>query len=116
MRRHLYFSAGATAVALGTVGIFLPLLPTVPFYILAAFCFGKCNPAWEAKMLAHPQFGPHIVAWRERRAIPRRGKILATLMLFGSGIGSLFLLPEPWRYIPISIAALFCIWMWTRPD
>lgn len=115
-RRHLWRAAGVAAFALGTAGIFLPLLPTVVFYILAAWCFGKSNPAWEARLLRDPRFGPHIVAWRERGAIARRGKIAATLALTVSAVVSLFLLRAPWRYVPAAAAVLVGSWIVTRPE
>jgi len=104
------------ALAAGTVGIFLPLLPTVPFYILAAFCFGKSNPAWEERLLRHPRFGPHIVAWREKGAIAPYAKRLAIGMLSLSAAVGLFALPLPWSLIPLAVAILSGAWIWTRPD
>ena len=78
MIRPLWTAAGVTSLVLGAIGAVLPLLPTVPFVILATFCFARGNPAWEAKLLAHPTFGPHIRNWRERGAISRKGKLAAT--------------------------------------
>src|SRR5690606_32415355 len=49
MRRQLYLAAGLASVALGAVGAVLPVLPTVPFLILAAFCFARSKPEWEAR-------------------------------------------------------------------
>jgi len=114
--RRAWFAGGMIALATGTIGIALPLLPTVPFYILAAFCFGKSNPVWEARMLAHPRFGPHIMAWRERGAISRFGKVAAITMLTGSAIGGWFLLPGHWAYVPAGIAIVCGSWIATRPS
>jgi uncharacterized membrane protein YbaN (DUF454 family) len=74
MRRLLYLSLGFASVALGAVGIVLPLLPTVPFMLLAAFFFARSSPRLEAWIVGHRRFGPHIRAWRERGAISRAGK------------------------------------------
>jgi uncharacterized membrane protein YbaN (DUF454 family) len=115
-RMRLWQAGGALAFAVGTAGIFLPLLPTVVFYIIAAFCFGKSNPAWEARLLAHPQFGPHIVAWRERGAIARAGKIAALLAMSGSAVVSLLVLHGPWRFAPAAVAVLVGGWILSRPD
>lgn len=115
-RRRLWRAAGLTAFGVGTVGIFLPLLPTVVFYIMAAFCFGKSNPAWEARLLRDRRFGPHIIAWRERGAIARAGKIAALLALTGSGIMGLVFLHGSWRFLPAAIAVLVGGWILSRPD
>jgi uncharacterized membrane protein YbaN (DUF454 family) len=70
VRRHLWTAAGLFFVGLGAVGAFLPLLPTVPFLLLAVFCFARGNPAWEQRLLDHPKWGPPLREWRTRRAIP----------------------------------------------
>lgn len=116
VKRPLYLLAGGLAVLLGVIGAFLPLLPTTPFLILAAWCFGRANPAWEARLLAHPTYGPQIRAWRERGAVPRRAKRLASALLLVSAAGGLWLLPAPWRYLPAGIGLLVGGWLWTRPD
>lgn len=115
-RRRLWQAAGLTAFGVGTVGIFLPLLPTVVFYIMAAFCFGKSNPAWEARLLRDRRFGPHIIAWRERGAIARAGKIAALLALTGSGIMGLVFLHGSWRFLPAAVTVLVGGWILSRPD
>ena len=115
LRRRIWQALGALAFAVGTIGIVLPLLPTVPFYILAAFCFGKGNPAWERRLLTHRTFGPHIRAWRERGAISRRGKIASIVMLAGSAAIGLYALPMPWALIPAGVAILTGSWISTRP-
>ena len=116
MIRPIYFSLGLLAFAAGFVGIFLPLLPTVPFMLLAAFCFSRSNPAWEARVLRDPRFGPAVVAWRERRAIPRYAKVLSTVMLAASGITTLLVLESPWRFAPVGVALVVLPWVWSRPD
>lgn len=74
MLRHFYLICGFSSLGLGAIGAFLPLLPTVPFMILAAFCFARSSPALEARLLEHRHFGPHIRRWREKGAISRRGR------------------------------------------
>lgn len=116
MVRILYLTGGITALILGFIGAFLPLLPTVPFVILAAFCFARSSPRFEAWLLDHPQFGPPIHAWRRNGAIPRYGKVISTVMLGGSGAIGLVLLPGYWRFVPITIAVISGLWIWSRPD
>jgi uncharacterized protein len=115
-RQWLWNAAGLAALATGTIGIVVPLLPTVPFYILAAFCFARGNRAWEARLLAHPRYGPPMLAWREKGAISRQGKTAATIAFAVSIAIGLWLLAWPWLLLPV-VAALLCLsWLWTRPD
>ena len=116
MRRHLYLIAGSISISLGLIGIFLPLLPTVPFMILAAFCFARSSPRLEAKLLDHPHFGPHIRSWRERGAISRRGKKAALAAFAFSALLALLLSPWPWYLLPIAAALVGGGWIWTRPE
>jgi uncharacterized membrane protein YbaN (DUF454 family) len=70
MRQALYLTGGFVALALGALGIFLPLLPTVPFMILAAFFFARSSPALEARLLDHQHFGAAGVSARPSRPSP----------------------------------------------
>ncbi|ODU67837.1 MAG: hypothetical protein ABT11_18875 [Novosphingobium sp. SCN 66-18] len=116
MGRHLWTGAGLAFVAIGAVGAFLPLLPTVPFLLLAAFCFAKGNPAWEQRLLDHPKYGPALRQWRERRAISRRAKKAALLaMAISVGITALTA-GWPWVLIPAAVMAISGTWIWTRAE
>ena len=113
--RHIYLGLGILAVLLGVIGIFLPLLSTVPFMLLAAFFFARSNPEWERRLIEHPQFGPHIVAWRERGAISARGKAFAVAGLTGSATMGFFFLHDYWRFGPLGVALICGTWILTRP-
>jgi uncharacterized membrane protein YbaN (DUF454 family) len=116
MTRPIYLALGVLAFATGFAGIFLPLVPTVPLMLLAAFCFGRSNPALERRLLEDPRFGPHIVAWRARRAIPRRAKWASTLLVGLGAIVSLLVLEGPWQFVGPAFGAVLLPWVWTRPD
>ena len=115
--RWLWRALAALALVLAAIGIVLPVLPTVPFLLLAAWAAGKGWPALEAWLLNHAHFGPSIRHWRERGAVPRRAKWAATLMMAASAV-MLALMPVP---IAIKIAvpavmAAVAIWLWRRPE
>jgi len=116
VRRLVYLGLGLASVALGAAGIVLPLLPTVPFMLLAAFFFARSSPRLEAWIVGHPRFGPHIAAWRERGAISPAGKIAALAAFALSAALGLVLLPFPWLLAPIAAALAGGSWIATRPD
>ena len=115
MRRLLYLSLGLLSLALGGVGIVLPLLPTVPFMLLAALFFAKSSPRLEAWLLEHPGFGPHIRDWRDRRAVSRAGKRGAILAFAASAVVGLVFLPFPWSLAPLAAALIGGTWIARRP-
>ncbi|MGE3692003.1 MAG: YbaN family protein [Novosphingobium sp.] len=116
MVRPLYLTGGLLALALGIVGAFLPIMPTVPFLILAAFFFARSKPEWEQRLLDHPQYGPTLRDWRARGAIRRRVKLIA---IGGMCVGALFTwLTIGWPWVAISLAIIVFVggWIWTRPE
>jgi len=117
MMRPVWASIGVLSVALGAVGLFLPFLPTVPFMIAAAFCFGKSSARLERWLLTHPKFGPPIENWRHRRAIPRRAKYLTTLSILAAPMMTLLLGFGLGVLIAQSVALVgVAVFVWTRPD
>lgn len=82
-RRIVWFAIGCGALALGTIGVVLPILPTTPFVILAAFAFGKSAPSFQRRLEESRLFGPIIADWRASGAIAPRYKAIALLMMAG---------------------------------
>lgn len=114
--RALWLAGGATALALGVLGLFLPLLPTTPFVLLAAFCFTRGSPRWERWLLGHPRFGPLVRDWRARRAIPLRAKRLAWTMMALSSAWALWALPARVGWMPAVCCAAVGLWMARLPS
>ena len=114
--RLVWLFLGCVSVALGVVGAVLPLMPTVPFMLLAAFCFARGHPPFETWLLEHRAFGPHIRGWRERGAITRRGKYAALAGFAGSAVLGIVFLPLPWALLPALVGVVAGSWIWTRPD
>jgi uncharacterized protein len=115
--RLLWRALAGGALLLGVVGIVVPGLPTVPFLLVAAWAGGKGWPALEARLLAHPRFGPVISRWRDHGAIPRRAKWLASgMMLLSATVLWFTALPLLARVaIPLFMLAV-AVWMWRQPE
>ncbi len=71
-------------VGIGALGVVVPLLPTTPFLVVAAWAAPKGSPRLDQWLREHPRFGAIIAAWRHERAIPRRAKFVAVVMLMFS--------------------------------
>lgn len=115
--RPFWFVFGLLSCALGMIGIVLPLLPTVPFMILAAFCFGKSSPTLHAWLIEHPIYGPHIRDWRQKGAIHPNAKRIATISLAASFGISLVVRVRP-EILLIQAAVLLAVlaFIWSRPS
>ena len=83
VKKIVLAACGTAAVGLGTVCIFLPLLPTTPFLLLAAACYLRSSDRLYNWLIGHPWFGRYIRQYREHKAISRQTK-LATLLLLWS--------------------------------
>ncbi|MDM0014670.1 YbaN family protein [Variovorax sp. J22P168] len=102
---------------LGVIGIVLPVLPTVPFIIAAAWAGGRGWPQLETWLLGHPKYGVHIQRWRQGGMVPRRAKVLAISMMTISAIGLQFAdLPWAVRLGTPLVMAVVALWLWTRPE
>ncbi|WP_424859136.1 YbaN family protein [Tepidimonas sp. HKU77] len=121
MIRHtrllLWRTLASVSLLLGLVGVVLPVLPTVPFLLLAAWAGGRGWPSLEARLLAHPRHGPVIRQWRERGAVPRRAKWLATAMMLGSATVLWWSPVAPWIRGAVYLVLLgVALWLWRRPE
>jgi uncharacterized membrane protein YbaN (DUF454 family) len=117
LTRALWTAAGLAALALGLIGVFLPLLPTTPFVLLAAACFARSSPRLHDWLLRHPVFGPAIRDWRDHRAIPRKGKIAAVVAMTAAFGLSLALGLRLWVLLAQGAVLLAMgSWIVTRPS
>ena len=116
MKRIFFFLLGVLALILSVLGAVLPLLPTVPFVLLAAWCFSKSHPKLEAWLLAHPHMGPLIRNWRERRVVPLRAKQLAWGGMAVSCSVSAVLLPFPIGLIPAAACSAVAFYLYRLPS
>ncbi|MEF2553748.1 YbaN family protein [Aurantimonas sp. A2-1-M11] len=115
--KPFYLASGYACVALGGVGVFLPLLPTTPFLLLAVWCFARSNPDLARRIEAHPRFGPTLVAWREHRIIPKRAKFAAIAAMLASFVLAWVTIGHPVVLIGLGlILASVSLYILTRPS
>lgn len=82
IKKYLLIAGGFTATSLGVLGIFLPLLPTTPFLLLAAYCFYKSSPKYYRHLTEHKELGPYIKHFKEKSGIPLQTKFLSVTFIF----------------------------------
>ncbi|WP_417628041.1 YbaN family protein [Pararhodobacter aggregans] len=117
MVRVLWMAAGGVALLLGVVGIVLPLLPTTPFLLLAAFCFARSSPRLEIWLLEHPRLGPPIRDWRAEGAISPRAKALAMIAIAATfGLSLALQLPARVLWIQAATLGAVTLFILSRPN
>lgn len=117
IRRALWITAGSIALLLGLIGIPLPLLPTTPFLLLAAFCFSQSSERLHNWIMTHPKLSPPIKNWHTHGAISPKAKFLAGLAMGLAFLASL-LLGAPLYVIILQLVVLIgvSIFIFSRPN
>lgn len=115
MMRIFWLGIGMLALLCGLVGIFVPVLPTVPFLLLATFGFARSSERLHNWLITHPIYGPPIRDWQIRGAISKRAKLFATASIGASLVISALIVP--WEIWAIQLIILGCTMMfiWSRP-
>ena len=107
---------GWVSVVLATLGVVLPLLPTTPFLLLAAWCFARSSPRFHAWLLYRSWFGPYLRHWQENRALPPGVKGKAVLMIVLTFAVSLWLVDIVWvRVLLLAIMTVLLTFMLRLP-
>ena len=104
--RLVYFGLGWVFVALGVIGLIMPMMPGTVFLIVAAWCFARSSPRFEAWLLNHPTMGKPLRDWRAAGAIPRSGKIMACVGMM-LGFTTFYFTVAPTLPIALGVAAGF---------
>lgn len=107
MKRIILLIIGWLAMALATLGVILPLLPTTPFLLLAAWCFARSSPRFHHSLLHRSLFGPYLRHWQKHRALPPKAKgrmVVFTVITFAV---SLWLVNILW--VRLLLVCLLCI-------
>ena len=116
--RWLWLIGGWIALGLGTIGIFLPVLPTTPFVLVAAWCFSKGSREMHRWLLEHRWFGPTVRSWEEHGVIPLRAKLVSTAVMVPLvGYMALFSDAPGWAVLIAVPLALYGLWfIWSKPS
>lgn len=116
MQRIILLIIGWLAMGLATLGVILPLLPTTPFLLLAAWCFARSSPRFHHWLLHRSFFGPYLRHWQQYRALPPKAKgrmITFTLITFAV---SLWLVNILWvRLMLLCLLAALIVFMLRLP-
>lgn len=118
MKKVIFLLLGHLCLVLGIIGAFLPVLPTTPFLLLAAYLYSKSSDRLHNWIIAHKYLGPPLKDWQESGVIGLKAKWLATIMI---------LLVIGWRFPILNIALwikIFAssvllavlVFIWTRPS
>ena len=117
LARWLYLALAFVSLALGIGGGFLPVLPTVPFVLLAAWAAARSSPRLLHWLETHPQFGKPIADWRRGQVVHRRAKWLATALMTASAASLLTVLGARWyTWTVIAGFVVVLAWLWRRPE
>lgn len=118
MKKTFLLIAGHLCLVLGILGAFLPVLPTTPFLLLAAFCYSKSSDSLHSWIMNHKHLGPPLRNWERNGVIGLKAKIIATIML---SLIIVFRMPYLQIVLALRIAAivmliLVLIFIWSRPS
>lgn len=82
MKKVVFIIVGTISVALGLIGIIIPLLPTTPLLLLAAACFARSSPKFHSWLFHNPWFGTYLTNYKEGRGIPSKIKVYSIVFLW----------------------------------
>ncbi|MCC4832046.1 YbaN family protein [Shewanella sp. 1_MG-2023] len=117
LKRGFFVIVGLTSVTLGTIGIVVPLLPTVPFILLAAYCFARSSDRLHHWLMTHPWFSQGLNDWQNKRSINKKLKRKAMIMTTLSFVVSIAIVPLLW--VQIMLVCMLCVlllFMWQIPE
>ncbi|MGV8844123.1 MAG: YbaN family protein [Pseudomonas sp.] len=104
--RYALLTVGWLCVVLGVIGIFLPVLPTTPFLLLAAACFARSSRRVYLWLISHPRLGPWIRDYLHGKGLPLKAKVYAVSLMWASIALSCYLVALPWARAFMLISAL----------
>lgn len=117
--RYALLALGWLSVLLGVIGMFLPLLPTTPFLLLAAACFARSSERFYQWLVGHPRLGPWIRDYLNGQGIPLKAKVYSLALMWSSIALSCYLVRHPWAWAfmltSACLVSLYILRQKTRP-
>lgn len=110
-RRWALMALGCVCVALGILGVVLPVLPTTPFLLVAVWAFARSSEHLHTWLVHHPWLGRPVRDWEHHRVIPIRAKVIALSTMTVSMTWVLFFSSAPW-YALATMAAVMSYGAW----
>ena len=108
--KALLITSGTISVGIGIIGIFLPLLPTTPFLLLAAACYARSSKRFYVWLLTNKYFGKYIRNYREGKGIPLKTKLFSIGLLWITITISIIIIKQNWISVLLIIIALLVSW------
>ena len=114
--RYTLFAIGCLSLALGVLGIFLPILPTTPFILLAAACFARSSESFYRWITSHPRYGPMIADYLAGKGLPLKAKRMAITLLWISNIAGCLWGDFIWAKVArLCTATVVSLYIWRLP-
>ena len=115
--RIVLLATGSISIVLGVLGIFLPVLPTTPFLLLAAACYVRSSESFYSWLISHPVLSKYILAYLDGRGIPRKAKRY-TLITMWLTMGLSMLVVPLWQVRILLLCTGFAVstYIWRLPE
>ena len=114
--RYVLLACGVISLGLGILGLFLPLLPTTPFILLAAACFSRSSERFYRWITAHPRYGKMIADYLAGKGLPKKTKLLAISLLWLSIVFGCFVVDFVWARVAMLLTACaVSLYIWCLP-
>lgn len=114
---QLLFAAGIVFLVIGAIGMVMPMLPGTVFLILAAWCFARSSPKFEAWLINHRYLGPGVARWRATGAVPPVVKLFALSSFVGTFTGTWYFGAPTWLLALLGVVfILLALFIATRPN
>jgi len=115
--RALWLVIAVASLSLGAVGVVVPVLPTTPFLLLAAYAAARSSTRLHAWLVGHRLFGPLITDWQANHTVSRRAKATATATMTASAVVLFVVGPSTWLALAVTaLMATVATWLWLRPE